>query len=276
MRPLGLKTFRQASLQKARLLGRMKHKLRCSCTAFAFLIVLELSAIPLTTNAQTLGFSRFPPVPDSTVSLRALQIPPRARNAYRSGLEHLYKGDLKGSLPYFDKALQSFPGFYEACHAQGVVEMELNLDDQALHSFQRAIDLSGGRFVWASFGYAFVLVKQGKSKEAEAILRSGLEQDSTIGAGHLLLSIVLFNLSRLDAAESSAHEALSRPGQASSGAYLVLADIHAERRDYQAQVEDLETYLKLRPLDPNRQFILAVLGNARRLAASDMAKKLPE
>jgi tetratricopeptide (TPR) repeat protein len=189
---------------------------------------------------------------------------------------HLQMGDLKGSLLYFDKALQNFPGFYEAYNAKGVAEINLNRDDQAAQSFQRAIDLSGGRYARANFGYGLVLLRQGKSEEAEAIVRRGLEQDPTMGAGHLLLSMVLFRLSRLDAAETSAHEALSRAGQDLSDAYLVLAVIHAKRRDYQAQVEDLETYLKLKPMDLNRQSILAVLGNAKRLATSDTAKNFPE
>jgi len=253
----------------------MKHKLRASCAAFSFLIVLNLGASASPTDAQTLSLSRFSPLSDS-ISLRELQIPRKARNAYRDGMEHLYKGDLKGSLLYFDKALQSFPGFYEACNAQGVIEMELNRDDRALQSFQRAIDLSGGHYARATFGYGLILIRQGKSEEAEAIVRRGLEQDPTIGAGHLLLSIVLFKLSRLDAAEKSAHEAISRHSQATSGAYLVLADIHAQRRDYRAQIEDLETYLKLEPLDPNRQSVLAVLDIAKRLAASYTAEKLPE
>jgi len=88
--------------------------------------------------------------------------------------------------------------------------------------------------------------------------------------------MVLFKLSRLDAAENSAHEALSRSDQDLSDAYLVLAAIHVKRRDYRAQVGDLETYLKLKPMDPNRQSILAVLGNAKRLAASDTAMNFPE
>ena len=210
------------------------------------------------------------------VSVRTLQIPGKALKAYREGLKHLQKGDLKGSLLYFDKALQSFPGFYEAYNAQGVVEMNLNRDDQALQSFQRAIDLSGGRYARANFGYGLVLLRQGKSEEAEAIVRRGLEQDPTMGAGHLLLSMVLFKLSRLDASEKSAHEALSRSGQDLSDAYLVLADIHAQRRDYRAYVEDLETYLRLEPRTPNKQFLLAALGVAKRLAASPAAEKLPE
>ena len=213
---------------------------------------------------------------DSTVSVRELQIPGKARNAYREGIKHLQKGDLKGSLLYFDKALQNFPGFYEAYNAKGVAEINLNREDQAAQSFQRAIDLSGGRYARANFGYGLVLLRQGKSEEAEAIVRRGLEQDPTRGAGHLLLAMVLFKLSRLDAAEKSAHEALSHSGQDLSDAYLVLAVIHAKRRDYLAQVEDLETYLKLKPVELNRQSILAVLGNAKRLATSDTAKNFPE
>src|ERR1700739_1761808 len=83
----------------------------------------------------------------STVSVRELQIPDKARSAFRRGVERLAIGDANGSLQHFRRAIQEFPGFYEAYYNKGVAETQLHQAEEALQSFPKAIDLSGGH--WA-------------------------------------------------------------------------------------------------------------------------------
>jgi RNA polymerase sigma-70 factor, ECF subfamily len=205
--------------------------------------------------------------PAGTVSVTDLRIPPRARQAYRRGMEQLLKNDPAGSLSEFDKAIERWPNFYEAYYERGIAELQLHHHDHALESFQRAIDLSGGRYAPASFGYALALAREGKPKDAEAIVRRGLEIASTAD-GHVVLSVVLIELHRLDEAEHSAREALLLGGRVSHQAHLTLASIHAEKGDYRAEAQDLQTYLKLEPTDPNKQNLLAILDAAHKLADS--------
>jgi tetratricopeptide (TPR) repeat protein len=184
-----------------------------------------------------------------TVSLRQLRIPAKALRAFRRGLERLAKLDAVGGRKQFAQAIAAFPGYYEAYYHKGVSELRLGHNDEAAEAFQKAIDLSEGRYAWAQFGLGAILCRRGQYKEGEAIIRKGLDLDGTSDTGHLFLSTALFGQNRLVEAEQSAREALlSKPGLAL--AYLVLADIHGRKGKYALEVHDLDAYLKLAPKEP--------------------------
>ena len=206
--------------------------------------------------------------PGSTVSFRDFQIPSKAKDEFRQGLERFQKRDFSGSLLFFDKALHIYPNYYEAHYNEGVAHMRLRRDEEARQSFQKAIDLSGGHYVRAVFGYGLVLCHEGKPQEAEKIVRRGLELDPSIPDGHVVAAIALLKLHRLDDAETNAREALRlTPTLESRKAYLVLADIHAEQARYDAVATDLQTYLRLAADDDNREDLENLLGVAQKLAA---------
>jgi len=118
----------------------------------------------------------------------------------------------------------------------------------AASAFQTAIDLSGGRYALAAFGYGYLLCQEGRAGEAEKIIRRGLEAEGPQALGYVILGEALKQLNRLEEAEQSAHEALLRnPNYA--GAYLVLSDVAERRGDYLAEIQDLDIYLKLQPLN---------------------------
>ncbi len=189
-----------------------------------------------------------------TVSVRELKIPDRARQAFDKGLERLEKFDAVGGRTQFARAIAAFPGYYEAYYHLGVAELRLGDDKKAAEAFQKAIDLSGGRYPWAQFALGFVLCRLGQYAEAKSIIDRGLEVDSTSAGGQVMLSIVLFDLDRLEEAEQSARQALLRnPGFAP--AYLALADVHGRRRESRMQLHDLDAYLKLAPDGPDRRLV---------------------
>src|SRR5262249_9068850 len=127
-----------------------------------------------------------------------------------------------------------------------MAEVHLQDAEEARKAFQAAIDLSMGRYAPAHFGLGYLLCLEGRPADAEGILRRGLELDASAPDGHVILGVALLALNRLEEAEKSAREALLRkPGCAD--AYLVLADVYAKRHNYQEQLQDLETYLRLEP-----------------------------
>jgi tetratricopeptide (TPR) repeat protein len=204
----------------------------------------------------------------STVSVRDFQIPAKAKREFQQGLKRLQKRDFHGSLLFFDKALQIYPNYYEAHYNEGVAHMGLGRDAQAGQSFQKAIDLSGGQYVRAVFGYGLVLCHEGRPGQAERIVRQGLELYPGIPDGHIIAAIALVKLHRLDEAEKDTREALRLPPSSESRkAYLVLADIHAEQAHYDAMATDLETYLRLATDDNSREDLQNLLAVARKLAA---------
>ncbi len=185
----------------------------------------------------------------NTVSVRELAIPGKAKEEYRKGLVSLAKRQMVQSLKHFASAVRAFPGYFEALYHQGVVETDLGHQEAAMQDFQTAVNLSGGRYARAQFGIGYLYYLQGNPMLAESVTRRGLELDPDSADGYVILGMTLLRLNRTDEAERSAREALLRnPNEAD--AYLVLADTCARRRNYQEQIQDLDTYLKLDPAGP--------------------------
>jgi len=183
---------------------------------------------------------------NNMVSVQELKVPDKARNEYRKGLECMGKNDAAGSLGHFAKATQAYPGYFEAFYHMGAVETKLGRLTEAREAFQTAIDLSGGKYAWAEFGFGYVLYLQGKTDEAEAVLRRGLEVDENSPDGYTILGMTLLRLNRLEEAEKCARQALLHKPSFSQ-AYLVLADVYAHRREFRAQLQNLDAYLQLEP-----------------------------
>jgi len=201
-----------------------------------------------------------------TISARELRIPGKARSEHEKGVERLTKRDLAGSLNHFKKAAQTFPEYYEAYYHVGVVETTLGHFDEAMKAFQKAIDLSSGRYAWAEFGFGYLLFLQGKPEEAETAVRRGLELDSNSPDGFVILGLALLRLNRADEAERSAREALLRNPNFAP-AYLVLSDACGQRHEYRAQLQGLDTYLKLEPNAAGIERVRQVREAVQRLAA---------
>src|SRR5260370_5953096 len=128
----------------------------------------------------------------------------------------------------------------------GVVETRLGRLDEAMQAFQKAIDLSGGRYAWAEFGIGYLLHLEGKAEEAVTTVRRGLQLDGNSADGYLILGMAQLRLNRPDEAERSAREALLRNPRFAQ-AYLVLSDAYGRRHEYSAQLQGLDAYLKLEP-----------------------------
>ena len=248
---------------------RVVSRRNLTCIALVFANCAWTAVWAPSANAQISNFAPTKKTP--TVSVRELRRPSKARDEFERGLRRLEKRDPAGSLKHFDAAIQISEDYYEVYYHRGVAEMQLGRSDEALQSFQRAIDLSDGRYARAQFGYGLILCRKNKPEEAERIVRQGLETDATIADGHVVLGFVLIKLNRSDEAEKSAREALRLNDPHAAKGYLVLADVDAARGDYQAQARDLNAYLKLNRNDAHKAFLQAARDTAKRLAARTAA-----
>jgi tetratricopeptide (TPR) repeat protein len=197
--------------------------------------------------------------------VRDLKIPSRAWDKFERGLR-LDKYDAAGSLQFFAAAIEAAPDFYEAYYHRGVAEAQMNRNDDALQSFQAAIDLSNGHYP-REFGYGLVLTRMGNVREAERVVRHGLQTDANIPDGHVVLAMVLLRLNRLEEAAKSAQEALLLNQSTSAKAHLILADIRRERGDFSGQARELDAYLKRYPRDRNHEFIEKTRDLAQKIAS---------
>jgi Tfp pilus assembly protein PilF len=202
----------------------------------------------------------------ATVSVHELKIPAKARELFRKGAERLNAEDPGGSVPLFEKAIHKFPNYYEAYYNLGLAQIRLGRTEEAARSFQSAIDTSGGKFPLAEFAYGLILCQQGNIDDAERVMRMGLAQEHGMPEGYVALGTVMLYRHKPDEAELSAREALTQNARFPQ-AYLILAEAHRQRKDYSAEVQDLNTYMSLEPKGMHRDFARDILTAARRQAA---------
>jgi tetratricopeptide (TPR) repeat protein len=243
-------------------------KLRRFLRAILFIGSGIVAGWSATTQAQSVNFTAAPVLRSGPkVSVRELQIPAKALDEFNRGLRSLGKRDVAKSLRHFDAALRIFPEYYEAYYHEGIAALMERNNEEALRCFQKAIDVSDKGYPPAEFGYGLALMREGKADEAERVVRHGLESDPNNPDGHVVLGFVLLKLKRPDEAEKNAREALDANVPSSAKGYLVLSDLNAERGNYEDEARDLDTYLKLRPNDPNKSTLQAVRDLAKRLAS---------
>jgi tetratricopeptide (TPR) repeat protein len=209
------------------------------------------------------------------ISVQELQVPAKAHQAVLQGVECMRKGDVAGSLSHFKRAIQECPSYPQAYYQKGLAEIRLDQPNEALHSFQKAIDLSGGHYALAYFGCAQALGLLERPKDAEAISRRGLEEDSSLSEGYTVLSLTLVMEHRLDEAERMAQKAVEMPDPLAWKALLPFASVHVARKEYAPAVHDLESYLQHVRSEGNRGLIQQVekaLSNLKtRLSAREPA-----
>ncbi|HJY86674.1 MAG TPA: tetratricopeptide repeat protein [Candidatus Acidoferrales bacterium] len=190
------------------------------------------------------------PQPGHTVSARELTIPRKAREALEKGMGRLYdKKDPKGSLSFFQRAVTELPSYYEAYEQMGMANMFLGQTAEAEQAFRKSIEASENKYAAAYFRLASLFSDNRRYAEAEPVARQGLALDSSPWSGHFELARALLGLKRPDDAEKSAAQARTRKPDFPP-LHLLLANIHIQKHDYPAIVEDLDTYLKLVPNGP--------------------------
>ena len=201
-----------------------------------------------------------------TVSVKELNIPGKARKEFEKGTDRLQKNDYVGSLEHFKEATHAYPDYYEAFYQAGLANMELRRWTDAEQDFQRAINLTGGGHAEAQFALGAVLCQRQEFADAERAVQRGLDIDGNSWKGHLFMGEALFGQNKLDEAEKSAREAVLRRPDAAS-AYILLANVHIRRREYVMALNDLNTYLKLKPTGPTSDQARDVRNAAQRVVA---------
>jgi tetratricopeptide (TPR) repeat protein len=212
---------------------------------------------PLLARAQSPGSS-------AVVSVRELSIPPKAVHDFEKGDELLAKKDAAASLPHFHRAVEKFPGYYEAYYKMGEAYLQLWRIEDAEQAFRNSIEVSGGKCGLALLALGSVLDSKGKFAEAEKVTRRGLVLEPASWSGHYYLGMALFGLDRLEDAEKEVREAIRRKAD-SAEALRLLADILAREKDYAALVNDLDEYLKLDPDSPSATKARAIREVAQRM-----------
>ena len=212
--------------------------------------------------------------PPETVSTHELKVPQRARDDSARGKELMAKSDYAGAIAEFQKATDDFPSYYEAYVRMGVAQYMAGHAPDALQSFQKSIDLSGGKYSEAFFDLAEVLNDTGDFSGAQVVARQQIELDQS-WQGYFQLSRALLGLKQYPDAEHAAKKCRDLNAR-NRQVYEVLKDIHIAMHDYSGALDDIDAYLKLDPNSPASQQIRATREQLVKALANTPAKASPK
>ncbi len=185
-----------------------------------------------------------------SISAHQLSVPHKAHDEIEKGMSLIYmKSDYRGAIPLFQLAIKDFPTYYEAYAEEGTAYYQLEEMGPAEEALQKAVDLSSGQYADAMFTLAAIMTDTKRFKEAETISRRGISVDSSSWRGPFELARALNALKQPEEAEKTAQQSRDLMPD-NPPVYLLLANIHIQRKDYPALLRDLDDYLRLAPLGP--------------------------
>lgn len=184
------------------------------------------------------------------ISAHQLSVPHKAHDEFEKGMSLIYqKADYRGAINQFQLAIKDFPTYYEAYAEEGNAYYQLEEMGPAEQALQKSIDLSNGQYADAAFTLAAILTDTKRYKEAETLARKGLSADPSSWRGPFELARALNALKQPEEAEKNAQQSRDLMPD-NPPVYLLLANIHIQRKDYPALLRDLDDYLRLAPTGP--------------------------
>jgi tetratricopeptide (TPR) repeat protein len=185
-----------------------------------------------------------------SISAHQLSVPHKAHDEFEKGMTLIYlKADYHGAITQFQLAIKDFPTYYEAYAEEGNAYYQLQEMEHAEEALRKSVDLSSGQYADASFTLAALLTDKKHYEEAATTARRGISVDASSWRGPFELARALTALKQTEEAEKSAQQSRDMMPD-NPPVYLLLANIHIQRKDYPALVRDLDDYLRLAPTGP--------------------------
>jgi tetratricopeptide (TPR) repeat protein len=213
---------------------------------------------------------------DLAVSTHQLSAPDKAREAFIKGVKLLTasKPDYNRALVQFQRAIDSFPTYYEAYAEMGIAYYHLGQSDNAEQALRKSMSLSSNQYPDAIFLLSEMLDDQNRFAEAEPIARDGIRLEETSWRSYLSLARALAGLKRAPEAEISATKASElKPDNAEI--FLVLGNIHIQEHNYAGVIKDFDTFLKLEPTGPRSDLVRQSEAQARQALQKMQAQTNP-
>lgn len=190
-----------------------------------------------------------PPI-QLSISAHQLSVPHKAHDEFEKGMTLIYlKSDYRAAIPQFQLAIKDFPTYYEAYAEEGSAYYQLQEMGPAEEALRKSIDLSSGQYADAMFTLASLLSDAKRYTESETIARQGISVDASSWRGPFELARALTALKKSAEAEKDAQQSRDLMPD-NPPVYLLLANIHIQKKDYPALVRDLDDYLRLAPTGP--------------------------
>jgi tetratricopeptide (TPR) repeat protein len=224
-----------------------------------------------------------PAAPQLSISAHQLSVPHKAHDEFEKGMTLIYlKADYRAAITQFQLAIRDFPTYYEAYAEQGSAYYQLQDMEHSEEALRKSIELSSGQYADASFTLAALLTDKKHFEEAAKAARQGISVDSSSWRGPFELARALTALKQIDEAEKSAQQSRDLMPDNPS-VYLLLANIHIQRKDYPALVRDIDDYLRLSPSGPEadqarktREHVQSMMNSPQGESAGSGKEKSPD
>jgi hypothetical protein len=205
---------------------------------------------------------------EATISAHQLSVPRKAHDEFEKGMLLIYsKSDYRGAIDQFQRAIKDFPTYYEAYAEEGGAYYQLQELGPAEEALKKSIDLSSGQYSDALFTLAALLTDTKHYAEAADAARRGMTTDTSSWRGPFELARAQAALKQPEDAEKNALRSRDLMPD-NSAVYLLLANIHIQRKDYPSLLRDIDDYLRLAPTGPDadrarktREEVRAMLSN---------------
>jgi tetratricopeptide (TPR) repeat protein len=173
---------------------------------------------------------------------------PRYTDAYfRLGIALEKQGDINGAVVAYDRATQLQPSLSEAWFRAGALVYELGHREEAIGCFHRAA-VTGGKTSFGRLGRARALLTEGRTYEAEQVLRQTLARDSKNAMAHDLLGNLRSEFGRFDEARECFQQAITT-APLLAGCYYDLVRCRPVTRDDDGLLQRMEDALATPGLD---------------------------
>jgi Flp pilus assembly protein TadD len=205
--------------------------------------------------------ARVQAAPGLLIPAARLAVPRKAAAELEKGLRQLNRGQAGRSLRHFEKALASYPEYYEAHYLAGMAYLELRDAEKAEAALRKAVEMNAG-FLLPVHPLAVVLLARRELDEAERLLLRAQERDPE--GWQWPYELARCHGTRGDWPKALPYGLRARAHeQAPAKVHLLMVDIYRNLGDYPKAIEELEAFAHREPRSPLLPRVEAMLRELR-------------
>ena len=195
-------------------------------------------------------------------------VPQSALDQYQKGAAAAQKGDAKGAIEFFNKAVSAYPNFALALSELGAQHLKLFQWEKAAETFDTLVklkptdaaahlDLGIALYNIGSVALSDKKVDEANQKLglAEIQLREAIKLNNPGPSAHYYLGMTLVKTRRYDEAQTELELAVKNGGGNIALAHRFLGGLYQRAHRNKEAADELETYLKLDPKVKDAQTI---------------------
>ncbi len=182
----------------------------------------------------------------STVSIKELSIPDRARREFEEARARLRKGDPAGATSHLRRAVEIAPQYMFAWNELGLIAYRAHDWGEAERCLRKALEIRPGS-VATSISLGGALLAAGKYQDALPFNRFSVERSPANALANFQLGMNYYMMERDEQSLKYLEIAKNLDPASQSNPQLALANIHARRGDRTAEIRELEDFLQRHP-----------------------------